>query len=427
MRYAQDEKRQEIMGYMGNKVLILYYHKIIKIEQDLNKLSITPDLFERQIKYLKDHYNIINMEDIGKGNSDLSVVITFDDGYEDNYINALPILEKYKVPATIFVSTGKMNTDEELWHDEIVRLILMGGYYPKKFCTYSTPFSFEFDTTGYYQRAELYRVMRYILPHISNQHREKILDDLYAWADQKRSGRTTHRILSTQQLQELSKSRYITIGAHTVNHCSLGFMTEEEQYEEIKQSKDQIESIIDRRVTLFSYPFGNRGDYNSKTIEILKQQGFVMAANTIHTVLDESNFNCYEIPRMVVQSYDILEFQGMIESCFQAGGVAGSAKECRLAYVGRLEDDEKLINGGEMVIVWGMGKKGQLILGKLRQYLSNDRIIKLCDSNKTYQCDCYPDGLGEYKNAVIILAFDQIEAAFEQIEKYGLRNIHYYV
>lgn len=414
---------------MGSKILILYYHKIGALEQDWNKLSTPRDLFEKQINYLKNNYNIINMEDIGKGNPDLSVVITFDDGYEDNYINALPVLEKYEVPATLFVSTGKINTDEEMWHDEIVRLILMGGYYPPKFYTYSTPFSFEFNTNSLYQRVELYRVMRYILPHLSNQYRKKILEDLYIWSAQKRNGRKTHRILNEEQLQKLSESRYITIGAHTVNHCSLGFMTEEEQYNEIKQSKDRIEQIIGRQITMFSYPFGNQGDYNTQTINILKQLGFTMAANTIHDVLDESNCDYYEIPRVAVQSYDILDFQDMIKGWFQTGGKvgAGNGTKCRFEYIGRLEDDKKLISGNEMIILWGMGKKGQNTLEKLKKYISGDRSIKLCDSNKTYSCDCHPEELEKYPNAVIILAFDKIEDSFVQIEKYRLRNIHYYI
>ena len=67
--------------------------------------SVRPKDFEKQIKWLKDNYSIVNLWDPLNFQED-SVAITFDDGYEDNFIYAFPILKKYNCPATIFVTTG---------------------------------------------------------------------------------------------------------------------------------------------------------------------------------------------------------------------------------------------------------------------------------------------------------------------------------
>ena len=94
----------------GTKVLVLNYHKI---DHTFISLSVRPEDFDNQMKYLHDNgYHTINPDELYEalaGNGQLPenpVLITFDDGYEDNYTNAYPILKKYDFKATIFVVTG---------------------------------------------------------------------------------------------------------------------------------------------------------------------------------------------------------------------------------------------------------------------------------------------------------------------------------
>lgn len=94
----------------GTKVLVLNYHKI---DHTFISLSVRPEDFDNQMKYLHDNgYHTITPDELYEalaGNGQLPenpVLITFDDGYEDNYTNAYPILKKYDFKATIFVVTG---------------------------------------------------------------------------------------------------------------------------------------------------------------------------------------------------------------------------------------------------------------------------------------------------------------------------------
>lgn len=94
----------------GTKVLVLNYHKI---DHTFISLSVRPEDFDNQMKYLHDNgYHTISPDELYEalaGNGQLPenpVLITFDDGYEDNYTNAYPILRKYDFKATIFVVTG---------------------------------------------------------------------------------------------------------------------------------------------------------------------------------------------------------------------------------------------------------------------------------------------------------------------------------
>ena len=105
-----DTAQQVAESEQGLKVLVLNYHKIDDVH---HSLSVAPDDFDRQMKYLYDHgYHSISPDELygaisGQGGlPENPVLITFDDGYRDNYTNAYPILRKYNFKATIFVVTS---------------------------------------------------------------------------------------------------------------------------------------------------------------------------------------------------------------------------------------------------------------------------------------------------------------------------------
>ncbi|MCX6800315.1 MAG: polysaccharide deacetylase family protein [Candidatus Falkowbacteria bacterium] len=112
-----------VNNWFSKPSIILFYHRVASIENDPNLLSVNPENFEKQLLYLKDHFKIISLKELAKRISSKKIVkglvaITFDDGYVDNLTNALPILEKLQVPATIFVTAGKIGSSEPFYWDE---------------------------------------------------------------------------------------------------------------------------------------------------------------------------------------------------------------------------------------------------------------------------------------------------------------------
>jgi len=104
---------KKISNKISNNGYILLYHRVDNLDNDPHQLAVSIENFEAQIKFLSENYNVISLskmvDDVkNKRLKDNSVVVTFDDGYVDNYLNALEILEKYNVPATIFVTSGKV-------------------------------------------------------------------------------------------------------------------------------------------------------------------------------------------------------------------------------------------------------------------------------------------------------------------------------
>lgn len=94
--------------------IVLCYHRISNYFDDFNLMNVSIHNFEMHMKYIKEHYEIVSLEDLVKECSHDAkrnqVAITFDDGYRDVYRNAFPILEKYQIPATVFITTGNIDS-----------------------------------------------------------------------------------------------------------------------------------------------------------------------------------------------------------------------------------------------------------------------------------------------------------------------------
>ena len=113
------------------KGAILMYHRILpdeKIGEDLDLgLAISCSNFENQIKMLKSRFKIYSMDEfvdnLKKEKNEFMLTITFDDGYKDNLLYALPILEKFEVPALIYITTNFLEQNVDLWWYELMKFI----------------------------------------------------------------------------------------------------------------------------------------------------------------------------------------------------------------------------------------------------------------------------------------------------------------
>jgi peptidoglycan/xylan/chitin deacetylase (PgdA/CDA1 family) len=284
------DRTKFIVNYpVDNNVNVLIYHRVIDISLDTRNLCIKPCVFEEQIKFLKDNYKIVRADDEWD-DSESCVVITFDDGYFDFYENVLPLLEKYHVPATVFVSTDFIDKYEEIWGDELERVLCFNGFK-----------QFEYRGKHYCLRNEEERrltllELREVLKAESSQKRASSLIELANILDFHMGPRETHRIMTSSEICECSKSDFVTIGAHTASHCCLSSEMVEIQREQIIKSKQVLENLIGREVDVFAYPYGQRGDFTDKTIEVALEARFkkVFAA---YGGLTNKRFEYGRIPR----------------------------------------------------------------------------------------------------------------------------------
>jgi peptidoglycan/xylan/chitin deacetylase (PgdA/CDA1 family) len=273
---------------------ILVYHRVNIFQEKWSISTIEVKEFEKQMKYLKKSYNILDLEELvslvkeKKAIPKKTVVITFDDGYLDNYKFAYPILKKYKIPATIFLTTGYIGSNDIFWWDKLGYILFntkiekidlkdFGKIYPKSFK--QSIQSFE----GFIEKFK----------NIPDEKRKDLVEELIKSTNvaiPRQMGKDT--ILSWDQVKEMTDNG-IKFGAHTVNHPILTQISLKNAEKEIVNSKKDIERHTSEPVRTFCYPNGLLTDFNSE----------------IKQLLEENDFSCALtlLPKMVTQNSDLYE------------------------------------------------------------------------------------------------------------------------
>jgi len=267
---------------MNSNVFFLVYHSISnsKVVPSELGLTISPKKFERHLRMVGKLFNVISFDlaiKILSGRAPpvpRAVVVNFDDGYRDNWENAFPILKKHNIPATIFLTTGVIGTENRIWLNELYldfyrtrvpSITLMNDQGEKNSYSLSTDLG----------KKQALFAARNVLKNCGGTFRNDLLKYL---TDQLRhdvtgSDNSELKMLSWDQINEMAKYD-ITFGAHTVNHLIIENETEEIQEIEIKRSKETIEKKTGQSVKIFAYP-GNAGKgFNSRTKKLIKKCDF---------------------------------------------------------------------------------------------------------------------------------------------------------
>ena len=307
VRSAVCTPRNRLLNYLDPPVLVLLYHRVTSLLSDPEMLAVTPDNFRSQMLFLKKNFPVVRFEENWAKVPKPAVTITFDDGYADNALEALPILEEVGLPATFFVSTGTIGSLKEFWWHELERLILEKQDTPPSFTLEDDRCGRGWPSGNLGERQEFYQGIVQLMTNADAAQRDNWLAQLRRWASAEDAISDTHRAMTLQELRLLSMSKWVTIGAHTVTHTQLSSLSPDKQREEIVASKKQLEAWLNREVTTFSYPFGRRCHYTSETVKLCREAGFTkVAANfpgQAHRWTDT-----YQIPRHLIRNWPIETF-----------------------------------------------------------------------------------------------------------------------
>lgn len=296
-----------LLNHIDPPVLVLLYHRVTSLRSDPEMLAVAPDNFRAQMRYLKDTVPLVRFEEDWAKLSKPAVCITFDDGYADNVLEALPILEEAGVPATFFVSTGTIGTGSEFWWHELERILLEKKGLPPDFTLEGGRCGRSWTTGSTRERQECYHELIRIMNDADVEPRTDWLVLLRRWAGTGEGSANTHRAMTVEELRLLAGNSVVTIGAHTVSHTRLSSLSPDAQRHEITASKKQLEAWLGREISAFSYPFGRRSDYTQQSISLCRQAGFIKAAANFpgqaHRWTDP-----YQIPRHLVRNWPVEEF-----------------------------------------------------------------------------------------------------------------------
>lgn len=297
-----------------NQPRVLLYHRVTNLALDPQLLCVSPENFEAHLDELIRNYRVIPLhrmlEECERGSvRPGSVSVTFDDGYLDNLVHALPLLEKYKVHATIFVTSGMVGAEEEFWWDALERLMLTTSNLPERL-------EFLGQVWDIRSHEDRYRVYQQLCSNIRSMQpyeMEQALDRLHAWAGIFPATRASHRIVNARQLRQLAASPYIEIGSHAKHHVRLSCLPAEMQQVELISSKQQLEAVIGKTVHLFSYPFGTSADFTIETQKNVAEAGYKAAIANIKGDISVP-LDIWAVPRRLVRNWNGADFADWLQS-----------------------------------------------------------------------------------------------------------------
>ena len=292
---------------IDHRINVLLYHRVENLETSYS-IIVNEKNFEDQLKYICTNYKVLRCDEDWSGVNQKSVALTFDDGYVDFYSKAYPLLKKYNVPATVFVSTGGIDNDNEFWWDELENILNQSSL-PDVIRTRKK----EFLVRDYNNRSELIMNIREEIISNTYRLRDEEMICLKNQVNKDLKNRPQYRTMNTKELRDIAKDPLITIGAHTINHIRCDIESESEQIKEIEKSKIKLEEIINKEVDLFAYPNGNIG---SKTRSILRKLDFSRAFTCEHACIDRDE-NAFDIPRSAVLNWDCSQIERRFRGIWQ--------------------------------------------------------------------------------------------------------------
>ena len=285
--------------------LILGYHRISVAPHDPYGLSVTPQHFAEQLEILSREARPVRLQDLVRARFEgrvprRAVVLTFDDGYADNLYQARPLLERYEVPATVFVCTGYAG--RAFWWDEVAQITKSGVPGEKsRALDRALDGAQRIEADG---KALTWGLYRQLLP-LSLSERDRLLDRVRSWATSFSVPSDSHRALTDSELTKLFADNLVAAGAHTVSHRPLGILQRQDQAAEILDSKVRLEELLGRPVSGFSYP---NGSLCPETMQLVREAGFAYACAS-HNDVAWRGSHVYCLPRFWVPDVDGDRFQ----------------------------------------------------------------------------------------------------------------------
>jgi len=298
--------------------VVLLYHRVCELSADPWGLAVTPAHFAEQMAVLRERAAAVPLGPLLAGEAH-GVAVTFDDGYEDNAGVAADILADHGVPATFFITAGRLAAPEEFWWDRLERMLLSGqpAAPAVQVLVRQSPLWADVRSTAARQRAHeaLYWRLRPQPPSLI----DVVLDDVEKQLGAAGGNRRSHRMMSPAQLRTLAERPGIDIGAHTLSHPQLATQLVDVQRHEIAGSREHLQALLDREVSLFAYPYGDAQAFDATTKELVDEAGFD-AACAVRAGPVEAATDPFDVPRHVVGDWDGVTFHERLDRWWAATG-----------------------------------------------------------------------------------------------------------
>lgn len=258
---------------------VFMLHRVSDIEPNKlfpnENMKVSPAYLDNFIRQTKNRFNIISISEIEKylqtPQKKKFIVFTMDDGYKDNFTEALPVFKKYNVPFTIFAAANFPEKNAVLWWYELEDLLLANDE-----IILSDGSKYKCVTKVEKEQAFLdirLKILALNQENLVNELNKMFCDYKIDW-----SAKCDELCLSWEDLQMLNKEPLVTIAAHTAHHFNLKALKSENAVtDEVQQGLDLFNGKLGMQPDFFAYPFGSDNEVSQREVNVLEKMSFSAA------------------------------------------------------------------------------------------------------------------------------------------------------
>ncbi len=286
-------------------VTILMYHRVAGSscndpEARIRVINAHCEQFKQQAEFLARTCTVLSFDELREyclhpeKLPENPVILTFDDGYLDNYTVAFPILRQYGLKATIALTTGFIGTRQVPWWDRLAEAIIR----------IPGP-AIRIKGVGMLDLTDKFRVVRRVQEQVklmAEKEKNRVISELESRLPEPPPSNTC--MLSWEHVREMGRQG-ISFAAHTVTHPILTRVDRETAREEILRSRQTVEQQTGKPVTVFSYPNGSPADMNAGLDDFIKQAGFQFCLTTLYGS-NPPGPDLFKLKRVIVEPDDDL-------------------------------------------------------------------------------------------------------------------------
>ena len=308
-----------------SQLLILNYHRIGNAAEDRfdpDLFSASADEFDCQIAYLKRHTLLVTLEEavafiegtVCDARPRCRSLITFDDGYLDNYEVAFPVLRSRGAQGVFFLTTGVLGSNGIPWWDRVAYIVKATR---KRRFAMSHPVSIEVDLDRDGLLPSLRRVSTACY-WLNPADTAIFLQALAQRTEVDEPSQQVRRYLTWQEAQEMLAGG-MAIGSHTNCHPVLGRLTPEDQAVELRTSRETIKNRLNIAADVVAYPYGTPSSFSEETQKLAREAGY-RAAFTLRPGSNlQGKIDPYGIKRIAIGGVSRARFQVQTAVCRLAG------------------------------------------------------------------------------------------------------------
>ncbi|WP_417668142.1 polysaccharide deacetylase family protein [Roseibium sp.] len=270
-------------------------------------LEITPEFLRVSVERIRRNgYEILALDEAvdllksGYGRKRYAV-LTFDDGYRDNLEVAYPVLKELKAPFTIYVASGLIDRETELWWVALEHMINTNDalVLAESGTGEGIPCRTVDEKNACYQR-----LLDFLTTEASESEQRQIIRRLAERYDFDLSALADRMMMNWDELRQLSSEPLVTLGAHTHGHHALARLSDDDARKDIMTGVYRMQAELGRKPKHFAYPYGNPVAVSARDARLLADIGFNSAVTTFPNVLKSVNArNPMMLPRVSINGH----------------------------------------------------------------------------------------------------------------------------